>query len=115
MKEVIQKVWGREEIAVNTDLYCGKFLILEEGFQCSLHCHKDKDETFFIMSGRVEMEVDGVVSILEKDMSVHVPPGAYHRFKGLVNSVILEISTHDDPKDSYRVEGEHSRRSDHAN
>ena len=117
-RQVIQKVWGREEIVVNTDLYCSKFLILEEGFQCSLHHHKDKDETFYLMSGKVELEIDNgnglEIKIMEPGMSVRVVPGTYHRFKGLENSVILETSTHDDPKDSYRVNGEESRRCDYA-
>ena len=104
MKEIVHKVWGREEILVNTKKYCGKHLILEKGYQCSLHCHKVKDETFYILEGQVEMEVGTQTMLLAKDMSVHIPPGTMHRFKGLSDAVILEISTHDNPRDSYRME-----------
>ena len=52
----IEKVWGYEEIPVNTNLYCFKFLNLKRGFCCSLHHHKLKTETFFILSGLILLE-----------------------------------------------------------
>lgn len=113
-KKIIQKVWGREEIITNTELYCSKFLILEKGFQCSLHCHREKDETFFIMAGRVEMEIDGKITEMRDGESIRINPGVYHRFKGLENTIIIETSTFDSPDDSYRVEGQESRRFDYA-
>lgn len=35
----------------------GKILTLKKGFRCSLHTHKIKDETFYILDGEVLMEV----------------------------------------------------------
>src|SRR4051812_37450647 len=42
------KIWGREIWITNTALYCGKHLLLNKGYQCSLHYHKIKDETFHL-------------------------------------------------------------------
>ena len=53
----VQKVWGSEEWIVNR-AYCGKKLILNKGFRCSMHYHKNKDETFYILKGKVLMEID---------------------------------------------------------
>jgi hypothetical protein len=43
-----EKVWGEEQWLVNTGAYCGKRMLLKKGFQCSLHHHKIKDETFIL-------------------------------------------------------------------
>lgn len=101
--EVHQKVWGEEHWIVNKE-YCGKKLILKKGFQCSLHYHKEKDETFYVESGRVKFElVDSVRELLPGD-SVYVPPLAHHRFTGLEDSEIFEFSTTHKEEDSYRIE-----------
>jgi hypothetical protein len=55
--QVVPKVWGSEQWIVNGDRYCGKLLLLMRGWQCSLHRHVVKDETFFVLSGRVRMEL----------------------------------------------------------
>ena len=47
---IVDKVWGREEWIVNNEKYCGKKLILKKGYSCSMHHHKIKDETFYILS-----------------------------------------------------------------
>ena len=57
MKTVI-KDWGVEYWIVN-ETYCGKKLKLFQGMQCSLHHHKIKDETFYVVSGEVAFELDG--------------------------------------------------------
>ena len=54
-----EKVWGAETWLCNTDHYCGKILHLNKGYRCSIHSHKIKDETFYILYGKVLMEHDG--------------------------------------------------------
>jgi hypothetical protein len=41
------KVWGYEQTIVN-GAYCGKRMFLREGFRCSIHHHRLKDETFYV-------------------------------------------------------------------
>lgn len=105
VKEVL-KVWGKEVWVANTDNYCGKKLILKKGKRCSLHFHKDKDETFYIERGRVLMEFNKEIRVMGENDVVRINPGMLHRFSGLENSVILEISTHHEDLDSYRIEGQ---------
>lgn len=102
MDHVVPKVWGFERWLVNR-AYCGKMLHLDKGKACSLHYHERKDETFFVMSGRVRLELGDTVVVLGPGDSQHVAPGTRHRFAGLADSVILEISTHDDD-DNVRLE-----------
>ena len=54
--EIYPKVWGEEHWIVNKE-YCGKKLVLKKGFRCSMHFHKIKDETFYVISGKVLIEL----------------------------------------------------------
>jgi mannose-6-phosphate isomerase-like protein (cupin superfamily) len=101
--EVVEKVWGSEEWIVNRD-YCGKILNLKKGFRCSIHYHKNKDETFYILSGKVLMEVDGERKIMKPGEVQLIEPNQKHRFTGLEDSKIIEFSTHHEDEDSYRDE-----------
>jgi mannose-6-phosphate isomerase-like protein (cupin superfamily) len=111
----VDKVWGKEEIVVNINQYCLKFLHLRRGYQCSLHHHKIKDETFYISKGSVLMEYafPNDPEIKEKVMGVgddiRIKPFMKHRFTGLEDSVIIEISTQHLDGDSYREPGQESR------
>lgn len=100
--KIVPKVWGRELWIVNTDKYCGKILEINKGYRCSLHYHKNKDETFYILEGKVLMEVDETKEIMGKGRVQHIAPGVKHRFTGLEDSRIIEFSTYHEEEDSYR-------------
>lgn len=101
---VVSKVWGYEKWLENNPKYCTKLLSLNKGYQCSLHYHKVKDETFLVTSGHVRLELGGEVLHLRAGGFVRVPPGTKHRFTGLEDSIIMEVSTYHDEADSYRIE-----------
>ncbi len=103
MKEV-KKAWGKEEWIANYD-YRGKKLVLNKGFRCSMHHHKNKDETFYILKGKVLMEANNEKRIMLPGDSLRIMPGMKHRFTGLEDSEIMEFSTHHEDSDSYREEG----------
>jgi len=99
----VKKEWGKEIWIVNRD-YCGKKLILNKGFRCSMHYHKNKDETFYILRGKVLMETGNKKQIIIPGHSILITPNTKHRFTGLEDSEIIEFSTHHDDSDSYRDE-----------
>jgi len=100
MKKV-KKIWGQELWIVNRD-YCGKILFLKEGFSSSLHKHKIKDETFYIIRGNVLMEIEGKQKIMKPGDFVRIPPNTWHRFSGLTSAEIAEFSTHHRDSDTTR-------------
>lgn len=109
---IVPKLWGYEKWLENNEKYCSKVLSLNKGFQCSLHYHKNKDETFLVTKGHVRLELgDQVLDLTEGDF-VRVAPGTPHRFAGLEDSFIMETSTHHEEDDSYRIE--ESRKMDPA-
>lgn len=101
--KVVKKIWGQELWVCNNNRYCGKILTLKIGYRCSLHCHKKKHETFYILKGKVLMELNGMKKVLLPEMSVTITPFTNHRFTGLKNSTIIEFSTHHKDSDSYRT------------
>jgi mannose-6-phosphate isomerase-like protein (cupin superfamily) len=102
------KRWGGEYLIVNDEKYCAKFLKVNPGYQCSLHYHKIKRETFKILSGTVDLELDGDsysrTLILTAGDEQLIRPYTYHRFSTKTGAIILEISTHHEDSDSYRLE-----------
>jgi len=108
----VAKLWGLEEWLVNNEQYCGKLLWITPGFQCSLHYHEIKRETFVALDGltRVEYAVDGKLceTILvgwRRDV-LTLPPRTPHRFwsMGGEGSLLLEISTTHSDADVTRLE-----------
>lgn len=103
----VAKVWGEEHWIVNRG-YCGKKMVLKKGYRCSLHFHREKDEVFYVTSGRILLELGDGERVMRAGDHHHVPPGVEHRFWGLEDSEIMEFSTHHEDSDSYRVPGEES-------
>src|SRR5262245_13233474 len=100
---VVPKPWGEERWIVNRE-YCGKILVLKKGHRCSLHYHKVKDEHFLVTKGKVLLELGSEQWILEPGDHRHVPTGTVHRFSGLLDSEIVELSTNHEDSASHRIE-----------
>jgi len=98
----VEKVWGSEEWIVNNEKYCGKILNLKKGFQSSTHYHKNKHETFYLLEGKVMIELEDKKSIMIPGDSQILPPLQKHRFTPLEDSKIIEFSTHHEDSDTYR-------------
>jgi quercetin dioxygenase-like cupin family protein len=100
----VKKDWGSEEWIVNTPEYCGKRMTLNKGWQCSMHYHRIKHETFYVLTGKIKLELGEYIRILLPGDSIEIPVGMPHRFGGLEDSVFFEFSTHHEDSDSYRTE-----------
>jgi rfaE bifunctional protein kinase chain/domain len=100
--KVVDKEWGNEIWFANSYRYCGKILNLKQGYKCSDHHHKEKDETFYVLDGKVRMIINDQERIMNKGDSVKLKPNDWHSFGGILPSVILEVSTQHFDEDSYR-------------
>lgn len=107
----VQKGWGYELIWATNDQYCGKIMFFEKaGAQTSMHFHKEKDETWFVNSGRFKVRyIDTSNSMLyekelEEGSTWHNPPLFPHQLIALTNEAsITEVSTPDSVEDNYRI------------
>ena len=108
----VAKLWGLEEWLVNNDQYCAKFLWLTPGFQCSLHYHPKKRETFIALDGlsHVEYHIDNkkyeTLLMGRNRDTLTIPPMTPHRFysMGGEGGLLLEVSTPHDDTDVVRIE-----------
>jgi quercetin dioxygenase-like cupin family protein len=94
----IEKPWGYELIWAHTERYVGKILHIERGEALSLQYHRVKDETLYVLSGLLELEVgdtDETLKTLQLQAgeSIHMPPGRRHRLTARETCDVLEAST----------------------
>jgi mannose-6-phosphate isomerase-like protein (cupin superfamily) len=94
----VPKPWGHELIWALTDRYCGKILVIESGRRLSLQRHERKDESIYVMSGRMLLYLEddgGTVAATELGPgdSAHVPVGRIHRYESIERVELLEVST----------------------
>jgi len=97
--EIINKVWGHEEIFVNCEDYCGKKLILKEGAYCSTHSHF-KREHFVVEKGFISLALEtenNTIQFIDLDIGdcIEIPRNKWHSFYGVEDSEIIEFSTPD--------------------
>jgi len=111
LQGVVTKGWGYELIWATNDKYCGKIMFFEkEGAQFSMHFHREKDETWFVNTGKFKVQwIDtNTAALYEKELNEgdvwHNPPLQPHRLICLQgSSSITEVSTADSVEDNYRV------------
>ena len=54
----VEKPWGHEIIYAHTDRYAGKILFIRAGERLSLQYHRRKDETIYVLSGDLDLEIE---------------------------------------------------------
>jgi mannose-6-phosphate isomerase len=95
----VDKPWGYELIWALTDDYCGKVLFVRAGESLSLQFHREKDESWYVQSGRAELQVGAVgeavlsSEVLSPGAAFRFRPGTVHRVTALEDTTILEAST----------------------
>ena len=86
--------------------YCRKLLVSMPGQKHPTHIHRQKEETFCILYGRISVDLNGNVKEYEPGDSVLVERGVPHGFWSEKGAIIEEVSTthvigdsyYDDPK-----------------
>jgi len=93
----VPKPWGYELIWGHTERYVGKVLHVNKGESLSRQYHEMKDETLYVIAGRVLLELqrgDEADSItLEVGQAFHITPRTIHRIEALEDTDIVEVST----------------------
>lgn len=106
---VVDKGWGSEEIWVTNDKYCSKFMHFNEGAMFSMHFHREKEETWRVMSGRFLIRYIDTIDarIYEYEATEgkihHNNPLTPHQVICMEAGTILEVSTPDSVEDNYRI------------
>jgi mannose-6-phosphate isomerase len=95
----VEKPWGWELIWAHTEAYVGKILFVREGHSLSLQYHVQKDESWYVESGRARVELgkpgDAMLdeAVISPGDAFRFRPGTVHRVTALEDTTILEVST----------------------
>ena len=85
---------------VNRD-YCKKLIAVLPGQQHPEQFHKRKEETFHLLYGDLQLNLDGEVIEMQCGDAMTVEPGVRHQFTSNGGCVIEEISTTHESEDSF--------------
>ena len=105
----VKKGWGSEFIFATNDKYCGKLLIFNTGAKFSMHYHAQKDESWYVLSGKFIVEYIDTKDATVRDRYLNVgdvwnnTPLLPHRLTCVEEGTIIEVSTPDSVEDNYRV------------
>jgi mannose-6-phosphate isomerase len=97
--ERVEKPWGYELIWAVSEHYAGKLLSVNAGHALSLQFHREKDESWYVLEGRAELEFAAAgekttsSEVVTPGAAYRIKPGTVHRIRALEDTVIVEVST----------------------
>lgn len=109
LEGVVEKGWGSELIWATNDKYCGKLMRFKTGAKFSMHFHAEKDETWYVMSGKFVVKHINTKDATTEDVELFPgdtwwnPPLHPHQLICIEEGTIIEVSTPDSVEDNYRV------------
>ena len=80
------------------DRYLGTILSIRRGERLSLQLHRQKDESIYVLRGRLKLTLETAAGELEDEElepgdARRVLPGRRHRFEAIEDTELLEVST----------------------
>jgi sialic acid synthase SpsE/quercetin dioxygenase-like cupin family protein len=93
--------FGSTFVTVVNREYCKRVILMIPG-QCNPeHYHKQKDETFHVLYGEIQLTLDGVERRVKANEVIVIPREAKHSFQTSTGSVIEEVSSAHQRVDSF--------------
>jgi mannose-6-phosphate isomerase len=97
----VDKPWGYEIIWAVAERYVGKLLFIKAGERLSLQYHQKKDETVYVLSGKMRFEVGPLEPagapredrIMGPGDAYRITPHTVHRMIAIEDTQVLEAST----------------------
>lgn len=103
----VETPWGWAKIVEKNPLYMVKLLFMEKDHRCSLQYHPDKIETIMVIRGKLLIEVDDEVYVLDEHEDITIDNNVLHRMTGLTDCYYVECSTPMD--ETIRIEDDYGR------
>ncbi len=93
----VEKPWGYEIVWAETERYVGKILHIAAGHKLSRQYHEKKDESFYVYSGEMDLELGEGPGTRAQRMragdAYHCTPRTVHRMIAVTDVDVLETST----------------------
>ncbi|MCR4717780.1 MAG: N-acetylneuraminate synthase family protein, partial [Lachnospiraceae bacterium] len=81
--------------------YCKKLIIVLAGQKHPVHAHEKKEETFQLLYGDLEVDIDGTKRVMKPGDIQTVLRGQKHKFSSKTGAIFEEVSTTHIRNDSY--------------
>ncbi len=109
----VDKPWGYELWWALTDNYASKILHINKGESLSYQYHKFKDETIYLYSGEMIIEIQKPQGKVERATmtsghSIRIEPFTKHRLNAVEECEVIEVST-PELEDVVRLEDKYGR------
>lgn len=88
----VKRPWGEYQVLEKTSEYWLKKLFINKGEQSSLQSHKNRDEIWIVLHGRIKAQKGEVSFILNEGEFLKIGKEEKHRIYGLTNACILEAA-----------------------
>jgi mannose-6-phosphate isomerase-like protein (cupin superfamily) len=94
----VEKPWGYEIWWAHTEHYAGKILHVNAGYKLSLQYHNEKDESSYVVSGKLLL-VQGISvdnlneTVVSQGHAWRNTPGTIHTIQAIEDADVLEVST----------------------
>lgn len=90
------KAWGETTGFFTNAVVSAHHLSIKKGGICSEHYHNHKSNLFYVISGKLEVTIwlgqgSKDITVLGSGQATAVPPGLWHRFRGLTDVECIEI------------------------
>jgi mannose-6-phosphate isomerase len=113
MGKIIEKPWGKEELITLDKNYVLKKITMNKKCQCSLQYHEKKNETIYVLKGKLKIIFGKDLNSLEEvflgpNESMEIKSPIVHRMFGEEHSVYLEAST-PELNDVIRIQDDYGR------
>ena len=109
----VKKPWGWENRFAITDRYLGKVIHINAGEMLSLQYHRQKDESIFIVSGVMDLQLEDDAGAMQTlrlrpGQSQRIVPGRKHRMVAIDACEFFEVSS-PEIDDVVRLEDKYGR------
>jgi len=109
----VEKPWGHELWWAFTEKYVGKILHVNKGQSLSYQYHEKKDETIYLHTGELLLEIEEVGGdreerVMKPGSAIRITPLTKHRMTAITDCDILEAST-PEVEDVVRLEDKYGR------
>lgn len=93
--------FGSVTVTVVNREYCKRIILMLPGQSHPEQWHEQKDETYHLLYGRIELTLNGRQRVCAENEVVVIPRGTRHSFRSQGGAVIEEISSAYSPEDSF--------------
>jgi quercetin dioxygenase-like cupin family protein len=83
--------WGKEILAIQTDVHMGKVLERHAGTKGGYQCHI-KEESHYLLKGQMRLRTMGRDQLVSAPAVWTVPPLTVHQEEALTDCVVFEVS-----------------------